>query len=65
MYGNFGQALDILKSSIVWCLVSYTLAWLSVPSVSFLTSALVRAVSVDTIRSHVTSMASIEALIDI
>ena len=30
-----------------------------------LTSALVRAVSVDTIRSHVTSMASIEALIDI
>ena len=33
--------------------------------VSFLTSAVVRAVSVGTICGHVTSMASIEALIDI
>ena len=43
----------------------YTLAWVSVPSVSFITGADVGAVSVGTIRSHVTSMASIEALIDI
>ena len=43
----------------------YTLAWVSVPNVSFPTGAVVGAVSVGTIRSHVTSMASTEALIDI
>ena len=49
---------------LVYC-SDYTLAWLSVPSVSFLTSAVVRAVSVGTICSHVTNMAATEALIDI
>ena len=43
----------------------YTLAWVSVPSVSYLTGAVVGAVSVGTIRTHVTGVASIEALIDI
>ena len=49
---------------LVWC-DDYTLAWVSFPSVSFLTGAFVGAVSVGTIRTHVTSMDSIEALIDI
>ena len=55
-----------LRSGIckVFC-NDYTLAWMPVSSVSFLTGADVGAVSVGTIRSHVTSMASIEALIDI
>ena len=47
--------------SLIW----YTVAWLSVPSVSSLTGAVVGAVSVGTIRSHVTSIAATEALIDI
>ena len=55
-----------LRSAICKVLCNdYTLAWVCVPSVSFLTGADVGAVSVGTIRSHVTSMASIEALIDI
>ena len=41
------------------------MARLSVPSVSLLTGAVVGAVSVGTIRSHVTSTACNEALIDI
>ena len=43
----------------------YTLARLCVPSVSFLTSAIIGAVCVGTICSHVTNIASIEALVDI
>ena len=45
--------------------LNFTLAWLSFSSVSFLTGAAMGAISVGTIRIHVTIMASIAAFIDI
>ena len=63
---SVGESLCAKLLVLKYCrLLLLTLAWLSIPSVSFLTSAVVRAVSVGTICGHVTSMASIEALIDI
>ena len=63
--GFFFFIFEKLYSAICWVKCNdYTLAWMPVSSVSFLTGADIRVVSVSTVRIYVTYIASSAALVD-